>query len=253
MIKLIRASWWVILFAVCFAPGAFGQDTVNITFTGGYSSDTYLNILNEDVATGLYSANVNGQNTYIVCDDLYDNVSNNEKWTANVINLSSSNSGTLFGAAIGVQGYVDMAYLANYMYLNQGSMTKSQFTGISLALWDISTTGSSWMTTWDSSQNKFYASLTSAQKWALSWAMSLIPTNQTYQQLLGSLNGTLYIYTPQGAWYQGEPQEMFGWVPGISVPEGGSAAMYLLLAGVSCFGAMFFRQRRLGPGTRTGL
>ncbi len=253
MISSIRASWWVILAALCFLPGAFGQE-VNITFTGGYSSSTYLNIFGENVATGLYTANVNGQSTYIVCDDLYDNVSNNQNWNATAITLANSATGTLFGSTIGVQGYVDMAYLANYMYTNQGSMTGTQFTGISLALWNITSGGltgsliSGGSSTWDSTT--FAKTLTSAQLSALNWAMNLIISANPQ---LSQLNGTLYIYTPVGSWYQGQPQEMFGWIPGQQVPEGGSAALYLLLAGVSCFGAIFLRQRRQAQGVRPGV
>jgi len=253
MMKAIRASWWVILVALCFAPGAFGQQ-VNIDFTGGYSSYTYLDYgdINGNVATGLYTATVDGQNTYIVCDDLLDNITSGEKWSANVINLQNSGSGTLFGGTIGMQAYVDMAYLANYMYLNQGSMSGSQFTGISLALWNITNSGltstliAGGSTVWDNTT--FAKTLTQpGQLAALNWAMNLILSNNPQ---LSQLNGILYIYTPVGAWYNGEPQEMFGWVPDIQAPEGGSAAMYLLLAGVSCFGAMFFRHRRSAPGVR---
>jgi len=253
MIRSIRASWWVVLAALYFVPGALGQQ-VNITFTGGYSSSTYLNEFNENVATGLYTANVNGQNTYIVCDDLYDNISNNENWNANVTTLANSGSGTLFGSTIGQQAYVDMAFLANYMYTNQGSLTGNQFTGISLALWNVTSSGltaaliAGGSNVWD--VTAFAKTLTPSQLSALNWAMNLILTGNPQ---LKQLNGTLYVYTPVGAWYQGEPQEMFGWIP-VPVPEGGSAALYLLLAGVSCFGAIFVRQRqrRQVPGGRLG-
>jgi hypothetical protein len=243
MIKSIRSSWWAVLVAVlCFLPVAFGQQ-VSITFTGGYSSSTYIDYqsISGNVATGLYSANVNGQNTYIVCDDLLDNITTNQKWTANVITLQNSATGTLFGATIGVQGYVDMAYLANYMYTNQGSLTGDEFTGISLALWNITNSGvvGSSKSVWDNTA--FAKTLNPTQLADLNWAMTLM-TNANPQ--LSQLNGALYIYTPVGAVYRGEPQEMFGWVPGVQVPEGGSAAMYLLFAGLSCFGAMRFRLRR---------
>jgi hypothetical protein len=33
------------------------------------------------------------------------------------------------------------------------------------------------------------------------------------------------------------------WTEALGVPEGGAAFMFLLLAGVSCFGAMFFKYR----------
>jgi hypothetical protein len=253
MIKLIRASWWVVLLALCLAPCALAQGQVDIQFTGGYSSYTYLNYgdINGYVATGLYSATVDGQTTYIVCDDLTDSVTNGEKWNANAITLANSGTGTLFGSTIQVQGYVDMAYLANYMYLNQGTMSGSQFTGISLALWNITDSGltgtliAEGKSVWDNTS--FAKTLTWSQLKALNWAMNLILSANPQ---LSQLDGTLYIYTPVGAKYTGEPQEMFGWVPDLPMPEGGSAAMYLLLAGLSCFGAMFFRHRRSAPGVR---
>lgn len=50
---------------------------------------------------------------------------------------------------------------------------------------------------------------------------------------------SLYLHSyPQGP---GEPQEMWSLA---SVPEGGMALGYLLLAGLCCFGAVFMRSRR---------
>jgi hypothetical protein len=39
----------------------------------------------------------------------------------------------------------------------------------------------------------------------------------------------------------------------MMVPEGGAAAMYLLLAGLSCFGAMLLRRRRQSPSITSSL
>ena len=52
----------------------------------------------------------------------------------------------------------------------------------------------------------------------------------------------LWVYTPVDKTNAG-PQEMWGEIP---VPEGGAALMYLLLAGVACFGTMFYSRRQMG-------
>ena len=50
------------------------------------------------------------------------------------------------------------------------------------------------------------------------------------------------LLTPQGC--NGGPGSCPGQEFMMLVPEGGSAAIYLLLAGLLCFGAMLFRRRR---------
>jgi hypothetical protein len=53
---------------------------------------------------------------------------------------------------------------------------------------------------------------------------------------------SLFILTPvpnsEVPLIDGPPQEMW-----VTTPEGGAAFLYLLLAGASCFGAMFFNAR----------
>ena len=59
--------------------------------------------------------------------------------------------------------------------------------------------------------------------------------------------GSIAFYTPVGCagvglgscTQNGQGVQEFGG----KVPEGGAAAMYLLLAGVTCFGAMFYSRR----------
>ena len=65
------------------------------------------------------------------------------------------------------------------------------------------------------------------------------PTAQSY---LGSFTN-LWIWTPgphPGFWWG--PRERF--IRGLNVPEGGSPFLYILLAGLSCFGALFVSRRR---------
>ena len=66
------------------------------------------------------------------------------------------------------------------------------------------------------------------------------------QQNYGNKNySNLLIYTPKGCGLVGSclEQEFFQRVP---VPEGGSALLYVVLAGISCFGAIFFSRRQIG-------
>ena len=53
--------------------------------------------------------------------------------------------------------------------------------------------------------------------------------------------GNLWLYVPTPL---SGSQEMWG---NVAVAEGGTAFLYLLLAGLSCFGAMFLRRRSANP------
>jgi hypothetical protein len=66
-----------------------------------------------------------------------------------------------------------------------------------------------------------------------------IQANHSGMSLSQFANLFLYVPIPGSQTGSlGTPQEMWG-----NVPEGGAALLYLLLAGASCFGAMFFRSR----------
>ena len=204
---------------------AFGQNT-NIQFT--YGTSTFGTDFGSD-KTGLYGATVNGVATQIICDDFYHNIYDGETWTAHGYSAAGLNAGnvdqTQFDGHIGLFGYTELAWLANQMFtLSTSDPTYAADLGlISQAMWHI-TSGAAPDNTW------------ADQASAFATANPGTSGLQTFKNL--------YLYTPTNM-SQGGPQEMWGQVP---VPEGGAAVMYLLLAGVTCFGAMFYSRRRITMG-----
>ena len=125
-----------------------------------------------------------------------------------------------------IQGYQALAYLANDMFTN-GVGNSSLQSSISQALWYLT------------------SEAIGSPIWGLdSTAQGLVNyvENLSNDPALSTYSG-LFLYTqpfiPTG------PQEMWGQIP---VPEGGSPLMYLLLAGITCFGAMFYSRRRTAMG-----
>jgi hypothetical protein len=218
----------------CLAPAASAQDVVQ--FTGGYSSTFY------GIPAGIYSGDVNGSSSSLVSDDLLNVSSPGEKWNATAIQASSLNSSnidnTMFGKTIGLDGYAEVGTLVSMMFGGITSYTGDGFhlTGItqaeiSAAIWDITTSGA-------------ISSVLDANSTDLVKALEAIFGNskssaaQTYLQSLKNL----WILTPQSVTGLG-PGEM--WTEGgISMPEGGAALLYLLLAGFTCFGALFIKARQ---------
>jgi hypothetical protein len=213
-------------------PSVFGQNTT-MYFNGGYQGSNWT-YGSETVGTGFYDGSINGVQVGpsqsggpgMVCDDFNDNIHSGETWTANAINasaLNSSNIGqTLFGASIGLTGYTELAYLVNQLFTtpNPSGATQAAY---SEAIWALggglaasSLTGQA-LTFYNSAKSMYASGQISLAQFANLW---------------------IYTPNPQGP---GEAQEMWGLV---AVPEGGAAMLYLLLAGVSCFGAMWVRSRR---------
>jgi len=230
-------------FVVLFAGlSAFGQ-TVTVGYTGGYSTTWSNN--SGDYGAGIYTGTINGVTSPsgIICDDFKDNVTSGETWKATAVqasSLASGNvSGLLFGgsytgagyANIGVTGYAEVATLVSLMF--GGGKTYGSITGItqaelSSAIWDITAGGS--LQGLDSTATKLVAAVETAFGGKTAAA-------KTY--LAGLTN--LWILTPTPAGKDGEAQEM--WTQNLSVPEGGAALMYLLLAMLFCGGAFFMRNR----------
>jgi hypothetical protein len=232
---------------LCFGLPAFGQNISaqgnSVTFTGGYTT-TWANN-SGDYGAGIYSATINGvtSSSGIICDDFSDNIVTGETWTANAYQASSLASGnlsnTLFGTTgtnpIGITGYAEVATLVSMMF--SGSNTYAGVTGtitqaeISSAIWDVTLGGTpTSLQGLDQTAKNLVAAVEAAFSGNTSKAANY----------LDSLTN-LWILVPTSPWPQGQgrPQEM--WTQGI--PEGGAALMYLLLAGISCFGAMWFSSR----------
>jgi hypothetical protein len=76
---------------------------------------------------------------------------------------------------------------------------------------------------------------------------SLDSTAQGLVAYVENINNDPALSTYSGLWLYtlpfnpAGPQEMFGQIP---VPEGGAAFLYLLLAGLTCFGAMLYVRRQ---------
>lgn len=225
------------LVVLCICIPAFGQNTVTLTGVNGqYSAGNLQSSTSqpEQAYTGLYYATVDGAaNTGIICDDFNHNVTIGETWQANAVNTSSltSTAGLEFGSTIGLVGYAEVASLVSEIFtLNNGSgtfdgITKVTGTDLSEAIWDITTSGG-------------ITGISSNAVALVSYVKSHFGSDTTAAALsyLNSLN--LWILTPNP---NNGPQEMWA----LSVPEGGAAFLYLMLAGLTCFGAMFFRNRSM--------
>ncbi len=216
----------------CLGLPAIGQEEVSVQFTGGYST-----MFGSDGA-GIYTADMNGAPSAsgIICDDYNDEITPGEGWTAKAYQASSLASGnldsTLFGSTIGLTGYAEVATLVSMMFGNSTSyagingISQSE---ISSAIWYLTTSGGI------SGLDTKALSLVSAVERAFNGNAGKA------QQYLATLTN-LWILTPT----QGEPsrpQEVWA-VMVVAVPEGGATLVYLLLAGATCFGAIFFRSKR---------
>jgi len=219
---------------LCLGLPAFGQQVVSVDYTGGYST-TWGNA-SGDYGAGVYTATINGASSPgIICDDFNDDVTSGQKWNAKAYEASSLASGnigsTLFGNTIGLTGYAEVATLVSMMFGNGSylGVTYSQ-AEIASAIWDITTPHG--IQGLDLKASLLVLEVEAAFNGNVSKATAYLATLTN-----------LWILTPDPMTGvgSGEPQEM--WTEGLHVPEGGAAFMFLLLAGATCFGAMFFKYR----------
>jgi len=223
-------------------------------FNGDYQGNVWSGGPEGSVATGFYDGSVNNVNVGpgqtspgFICDDYYDNITTGEHWTAtgyqaSSLNASNIGTDTLFGNAnwsnvvngwSGVQGYQALAYLANDMFTNAVGNSALQ-SSISQALW-------------------YLTSLAVGRGFSITGldatAQSLVAyvENISNDPALSTYSG-LFIYTqpfnPNG------PQEMWGQIQVLTVPEGGAAVLYLLLAGLACVGAVWQSRGTAGAARR---
>jgi len=212
-------KWWgvVALALLCMAPCAFAG---SLTLTGAGN-----NVM-DNVYVGPYYANVSGfGNSAVICDDFAD-----ESYIGNSWNFTGNNFSTLGSALWGNQTnkYDEAAWLTLQMLsLNGNPSNATQVGYISYAIWSLFDSNAlNGLTTGPNGQ------LAGVDVW-----LSNVPSNLNPGQFANFL-----ILTPQGC--TSGPGSCPGQEFMMLVPEGGSAAMYLLLAGLLCFGAMLFRHRR---------
>jgi len=217
-----------------FVPCAVGQGSASINMNNGgpYSMN--------GVYVGPYNATVNGQSAQIICDDWAHDTYQNESWTANVTNFSNLGSSQVpmwSGQSGASTLYADAAWLATQMVSTekQTGLSQTQINNtegyLAYALWSLFNPNA-------------LNGLNSSQLQGVDAVLSSIPNGLTPSQY-----ANFFIYTPDlsqpitcngGNCPTHPPQEFLG----FTVPEGGSALLYLLLAAVSCFGAIVLRHRR---------
>lgn len=223
--QLVAGVIFVVM--ICFALPAVGQNS-NLSFNGGYQGDVWCGGSEGCVATGFYDGTINGQQVGpggagglgMICDDYSHNIITGQSWTANGINVSALNSGNInnaqFGASIGLTGYTELAYVVNLMFTTNPSSGQQSI--YSQVIWAL---------TGGVSYNQLSSGAQTLYNWVIANCKTL-PSLSTYVNLM--------LYTPTDQSMQG-PQEMWG--QNLQADEGGAALLYMLLAGVACFVAMY--------------
>lgn len=225
---MANGKWWVVvgIALLCFAPCVFAQQTLELT---GVNGNNYAGIY-----IGPYDIQV-GQNgpTYgMICDDFNDDINIGSTWTAKPVSVSGATlSQTMFGGQQGaLTGYEEVAALSYAILFGNQSPTANAL--MQYAIWAVfsPTAVQNWLMAYDGSN--FAADWKTIQGY-ITWA-----SQHGSQSLLSEFT----VWTPQNC-QSGKcgAQEMFQFVP-----EGGTALMYLLFAGIFCFGAMWMKSRRAG-------
>lgn len=217
MINPIQKWWGVAALALlCFAPSAFANNNLTLTSAG--------NNVMDGVYVGPYYATVNGvANTPIICDDFAD-----ESYIGSSWNFTSNNFSTLGNALWGqtsnyTSNYDAAAWLTLQMLALNGNPSNATQVGyLSFAIWSL----------FDSNA---LSGLNGTQLAGVEAWLKALPSNLTPGEF-----ANFEILTPQNC----TPGSCQGQEFLVLVPEGGSAAMYLLLAGLACFGAILFRRQR---------
>jgi hypothetical protein len=211
-------KWWGITAAaiLCLVSSAFANSG-SLTLTGAGNNPM------NGVYAGPYYATVSGAlNTPVICDDFADDSVIGHTWNFNTNSFSTLGS-ALWGNQS--QNYEAAAWLTVQMLsLNSNPNNATQVAYLSFAIWSLF-------------DKNALNGLTSTQLAGVNNWINQIPSNLTASQF-----SNFVLLTPQGC--ANGPGSCPGQEFFMVVPEGGSALMYLLLAGLACFGAMRFRRRR---------
>jgi len=231
---VIRNVGWLLVAAVlCVAPSAFAG-TVNLQIDNPPSN----NIL-DGIYVGSYSAmnTATGAQTHIICDDFKDD--SNFNAATYVVHSFGNFIGTVWGSGAATQ-YQEAAWLTLGL-LQQTGAVQGYYSYAIWALFDPSDVAN-WLTSYaDSSAcNAVFGngSWGGGKCTAGNGGLTGLAAGQQFYQ--GEFSNFL-ILTPTCSAGPGtcQEQEFFQ-----LVPEGGSAGLYLLLAGLSCFAAMAYSRRR---------
>ncbi len=183
-----------------------------------------------------YSAN-NGHLS-IICDDIKDDQNIGSPYDYNVVNYNSittgSNTNVMFGNLTNAGAlYGEAAYLMIELFQNPSNAAKLTF-----AIWDVFDNAAVLAQMGGHSDNPDYMAV-----------QALVADAESNY---GSANlSSVSFLVPVGCegvgldkcYQNGQQVQEFG-----MVPEGGAALMYLLLAGVTCFGAIFYSRHQTAMG-----
>jgi hypothetical protein len=176
----------------------------------------------QGVYVGPYYATVNGvANTPVICDDFADDSVIGHSWNVN-LNSFSTLGGALWGNQ--TKNYEAAAWLTLQMLsLNGNPKNAAQVGYLSFAIWSLF-------------DKVALNGLNSTQLAGVNTWLGNVPLNLTTSQF-----SNFVILTPQNCTPGSCPGQEF---LTVVMPEGGAAAIYLLLAGLVCFAAICLRNRR---------
>jgi hypothetical protein len=234
-----RRLSWVMGLALCLVPGAFAG-TVNLQISNPPSN----NVL-DGIYVGAYSATntATGSQTQIICDDFKDD--SNFNASSYTVHNFGNFVGTVWGSGA-ASLYQEAAWLTLGM-LNQSGAQQGYYSYAIWAVFDPSDVAS-WLTKYGdvTACNAVFGSGSWGQSGCTAGSGGLLASAAGQQYYQGEFSNFL-ILTPTCSAGPGtcQEQEFFQ-----LVPEGGSAIVYLLIAGLSCCVAMFYsrRQGTMGGG-----
>jgi hypothetical protein len=238
MSKRSRSIWYGIVAGIlCLAPAALAQ-TVDLQISDPPSS----NVL-DGIYVGSYTATneSTGGSVQITCDDFRDESNyNSETYTVNSFSsLGSTLWGTVLGTATATPLYEQAAWLTLQMLQKTGT-TQGDY---SYAIWAVFQPNqvANWLTSYGDSTacNAVFGNGSWNSKGCTAGSGGLVGSAESQTFTAGEFSNIL-ILTPNGCTPASCPEQEFFEV----VAEGGSAALYLLLAGTACFAAMFLRSRQ---------
>jgi hypothetical protein len=209
--------------------------------TSGNTGSTYV---------APYELSINGAKlTGFICDDYAGNISTNLSWTATETlakNITTSNVDSLaFGSTIGVVGYAEVATIAEDLFTYGGKIGGVSYsdTALNSAIWYITADNPSIVafSALGSAAQTLVTELTEEYGGSISGGLETFGTSAAdIQAALTSLehDGGIYFLTATSG---SNIQEGIG---DTYAPEGGPAALYLLLGMGCCFGGLVVSRRK---------
>ncbi|MGH9606596.1 MAG: hypothetical protein ACRD3N_12965 [Terracidiphilus sp.] len=192
-----------------------------------------------DNSVGPYQVSVNGGKLQdFVCDDYEGTINKGQTWSATLVKATSitasniNSLGLAFASTIGIEGYAEVAQLVEHM-LN-ATPGNAIYSALSSAIWYITSNGNSLVPVNNSPDVDWKYLSGAAQAYVTTVQAEFAGAPMASQTALSKDYGLDIL----GNTNKSYAQEGF-----INVAEGGAAFLYLLLAFVSCFGALVLSGR----------